>query len=106
MATVWKQWKSNGRIPTVSTASWKSREGSEIPTFPQLLRFVIVPPSKPRAEELGAVEKWKSKNRIPTFPPHRKACGAKEENPKSVYNAPGTFCIPCVGLDTHSCERL
>jgi len=25
----------------VSTASWKSRESSEIPTFPQLLRFVI-----------------------------------------------------------------
>src|ERR1700685_1695237 len=23
------------------------------------------------AEELGAVEKWKSKSRIPTFPPHR-----------------------------------
>jgi hypothetical protein len=28
-------------IPNVPTASWKSRESSEIPTFPQLLRLVI-----------------------------------------------------------------
>src|ERR1700689_1479406 len=57
------------------------------------------------AEELGAVEKGKSRGRIPTFPPHRWPV-APGEIPKSVYDAPGTMCIPCAGLNTHSCERL
>jgi len=34
-------WKSKSRIPKVPTASWKSRESSEIPTFPQLQRLLI-----------------------------------------------------------------
>src|SRR5437867_3809927 len=38
MAERWKAWKSKNRIPSLSTAPWKSRKGSEIPTFPQLRR--------------------------------------------------------------------
>jgi hypothetical protein len=32
----WKEWKSKGSFPTLSTAPWKSRKHREIPTFPQL----------------------------------------------------------------------
>src|ERR1700733_4023262 len=41
---------------------------------------------------------------FPTFPPHRWPA-AQGRNLKSVYDVPGTLCIPCAGLDRHSCRR-
>ena len=58
MAGRWKAWKAKGRISTLPTAPWKSRKTGEIPTFPQLRRR-------------RRMEKWKTKNRFPTFPPPR-----------------------------------
>ena len=51
--------------------------------------------------------RWKSGNPKAGFPLSHRTDGLrrKEEIPKSVYYAPGTMCIPCAGLDTHSCER-
>ena len=54
MAELWKAWKAKSRLPPPPTAPWKSRTQREIPTFPQPRR--------------GALEKWKTKNRFPTFP--------------------------------------
>ena len=54
MAELWKAWKAKSRLPPPPTAPWKSRTQREIPTFPQPRR--------------GAQEKWKTKNRFPTFP--------------------------------------
>ena len=56
MAEPWKAWKANGRLSPPSTVPWKSRRQREIPTFPQ--------PGRSR------LEKWKTKNRFPTFPSH------------------------------------
>src|SRR5271170_3599047 len=79
MATVWKRWKSKSRISSVPTASWKSRESSEIPTFPQLLRFVIASqPNNPsrRTGRGGKVEIQKQDSHFPTAPT---ACGARKK---------------------------
>ena len=53
---------------SVLEISRKQRDShiSTAPTAPH-----CVSTEQPRLKELGAVEKWKSKNRIPTFPPHR-----------------------------------
>ena len=40
MTELWIEWKTKGRFPTRPTAPWKSRRGGEIPTFPQLRRFL------------------------------------------------------------------
>jgi hypothetical protein len=48
------------------------------------------------AEELGAVEKWKSKSRIPTFPPHRWPA-AQGRNSKK--------CIRCARYDVYTMRR-
>jgi len=69
MAELWKAWKTKSRFPTLSTAPWKSRKGGEIPTFPQLRLFLVKLKIECTKKNLKAVEKWKSKNRIPTFPP-------------------------------------
>jgi len=47
--------------------------------------------------------RWKSGNPKAGFPLSHRTDGLrrKEEIPKSVYDAPGTMCIPCAGLDTH-----
>src|SRR5947209_3109082 len=34
----WQPWKTTSRFPTAPTAPWKSRNSSEIPTFPPLRR--------------------------------------------------------------------
>src|ERR1022692_4947424 len=96
MPTVWKPWKSNNRISTAPTASWQSRESSEIPTFPQLLRFVIASqPNNPgcRTGRGGKVEIQKQDSLFPTAP---MACGARKKLLKvstmrpvrCVYHAP------------------
>src|SRR5208283_4377971 len=38
MTEPWNGWKAKTRLPTRSTAPWKSRKKREIPTFPQLRR--------------------------------------------------------------------
>src|SRR5574341_582048 len=48
-----KRGKPKAGFPLFPRAPWKSRKGSEIPTAPTTT----------------AVEKWKSKSRISTFPP-------------------------------------
>src|ERR1700687_1953913 len=71
-AARWKPWKTKSRFPTATTVPWKSRPHREIPTFPPRLLF---PPRLTKQQErilIWAVEKWKSKSRIPTFPPPRK----------------------------------
>ena len=51
--------------------------------------------------------RWKSGNPKAGFPLSHRTDGLrrKEEIPKSVYDAPGTMCIPCAGLNRHSCRR-
>ena len=48
--------------------------------------------------------RWKSGNPKAGFPLSHRTDGLrrKEEIPKSVYDAPGTMCIPCAGLNSHS----
>jgi len=53
---------------SVLEISRKQRD-SHISTAPTASYCVST--EQPRLKELGAVEKWKSKSRIPTFPPHR-----------------------------------
>ena len=56
MPGLWKAWKANGRLPTLSTRPLEiSPKAGEIPTFPQLRRR-------------GRMEKWKTKSRFSTFP--------------------------------------
>jgi hypothetical protein len=77
----WKLWKAKGGLPTSSHSSLGiSPKAGEIPTFPQPRRRGHICPNggKPE-EEMRAVEKWKSKTRIPTFPPPRSACGARKK---------------------------
>ena len=50
MAAPWNAWKSNNRFPTLSTAPWESRKGSEIPTFPQPQAAVYSLIAKPKAK--------------------------------------------------------
>jgi hypothetical protein len=54
MAEPWKEGKAKGRLSPPPPAPWKSRIQREIPTFPQPWR--------------SKLEKWKTKNRFPTFP--------------------------------------
>ena len=59
MPGLWKAWKAESRLPTLSTIPLGiSPRAGEIPTFPQRRR--------PRR-----MEKWKTKSRFPTFPPPR-----------------------------------
>ena len=55
MTGPWKERKSKGSFPTLSTVPWKSRGKREIPTFPQ--------------PGFAAMGKWKTKSRFSTFPP-------------------------------------
>ncbi len=105
MPAPWKRWKSKNRITTVPTASWKSREGSEIPTFPQLLRFVIASqPSKPcgRTGCGGKVEIQKQDSHFPTAP---MACGARKKFLKVSTMRP-VRCVYHAPVLTHTCERV
>src|ERR1700686_4071163 len=119
MPPLWKPWKSNNRISTVPKASWESRESSEIPTFPQLLRFVIASqPNNPggRTGCGGKVEIQKQDSHFPTAPI---ACGARKKILKvstmrpvrCVYHAPVlTFALLRTPFLTgpkrsHECER-
>jgi hypothetical protein len=65
----WKERKSKSSFPAFSTVPWKSRERREIPTFP--------PPG------FAAMEKWKTKNRFPTFPHPLATTTLAPSNPKS-----------------------
>src|ERR1700693_200478 len=65
MAERWEAGKTKIRFSTLPTAPWKSRKGGEIPTFPQLRRFV------PRTKKTGDRKKcglWKSGNPKAGFP--------------------------------------
>src|SRR5712691_7312421 len=50
----WTRWKTKPRFPTASTAPWKSRKPSEIPTFPPPLRFALSLPNQRRRGLLEA----------------------------------------------------
>jgi hypothetical protein len=72
--------KPKAGFPLDPQHPWKSRKGGEIPTFPQLRRF----PShtqKTGHRRPRAMEKWKSKTRIPTFPPPRMPAAQGKERP-------------------------
>lgn len=56
----------------------KGRRDSHIPTAPAV--GYLSQSEQPRNREVWAMEKWKSKTRIPTFPLPRQACGSKEGN--------------------------
>jgi hypothetical protein len=88
MAERWKAWKTKIRFSTLPTAPWKSRKGGEIPTFPQLRRFVPRAKKTGGQEEVWAMEKWKSKGGIPTFPQPRQpaAQGRRLFKPKLERN--------------------
>ena len=58
MPGLWKAWKAKNSLSTLSTSPLEiSPTAGEIPTFPQLRRR-------------ERMEKWKTKSRFPTFPPH------------------------------------
>jgi hypothetical protein len=50
--------------------------------------FLPIPDSERNRTSLWAVEKWKSKTTIPTFPPPRSACGARKEIDSSLSEPP------------------
>ncbi len=54
----WKAWKTKRRFPTLPTVPWKSRNSSEIPTFP--------PP------QLAPDGKVENQNRVSHFSTRRK----------------------------------
>ena len=59
MPGLWKAWKAESRLPTLSTSPLGiSPTAGEIPTFPQRRRR-------------RRMEKWKTKSRFSTFPPPR-----------------------------------
>jgi len=69
MPGLWKAWKANGRLPTLSTRPLEiSPKAGEIPTFPQLRRR-------------GRMEKWKTKSRFSTFPPPRLYISQNQNTP-------------------------
>src|ERR1019366_5438006 len=72
-AEPWKRRETKSRFPTAHTVPWKFRQEREIPTFPprRLLRLQTLE-SRGRGRSrtlIWAVQKWKSKSRIPTFTP-------------------------------------
>ena len=70
MPELWKAWKAKPRLPTLSTSPLEiSPQAGEIPTFPQLRRR-------------GRMEKWKTKNRFPTFPPPRSTVSQVKTRPR------------------------
>jgi len=59
MPGLWKAWKAQRQLPTLSTSPLEtSPQAGEIPIFPTLRRR-------------GRMEKWKTKPRFPTSPPPR-----------------------------------
>jgi hypothetical protein len=72
MAELWKAWKAKNRLPSLSTAPWKSRQQREIPTFPQLRRRGPICRTKEnRKKNLragGKVEIQKQDFHFPTAP--------------------------------------
>jgi len=90
------------RSHSVLEISRRQRD-SHIPTAPTVGARVSA--KQPRLKNWV---RWKSGNPEAGFPLFHRTYGLRrtEEIPKSVYDAPGTMCIPCAGLDTHSCERL
>src|ERR1039457_5860847 len=90
------------RSHSVLEISRKQRD-SHIPTAPTVCYRVST--KQPRLKNWVP---WESGNPKAGFPLSHRTDGLrrKEETPESVYNAPGTMCIPCAGIDTHSCERL
>jgi hypothetical protein len=89
------------RSHSVLEISRKQRD-SHIPTAPTVCYRVST--KQPRLKNWV---RWKSGNPKAGFPLSHRTDGLrrKEETPESVYNAPGTMCIPCAGIDTHSCEH-
>ena len=77
----------------------RKRPDSHIPTAPTVCARVLA-----KQLRLKNWVRWKSGNPKAGFPLSHRTDGLrrKEEIPKSVYDAPGTMCIPCAGLDSHS----
>ena len=104
MAERWEAWKTKIRFSTLPTAPWKSRKGGEIPTFPQLRRFV------PRAKKTWDNKKcglWKSGNPKAGFPlSHSPDSRRRKEEDCSNQSLKGTgraaptgiiSCSSCIG---------
>ena len=89
------------RSHSVLEISRKQRD-SHIPTAPTVCYRVST--KQPRLKNWV---RWKSGNPKAGFPLSHRTDGLrrKEETPESVYNAPGTMCIPCAGIDSHSWRR-
>src|ERR1035438_6206754 len=89
------------RSHSVLEISRKQRD-SHIPTAPTVCYRVST--KQPRLKN-GV--RWERENPKAGFPLSHRTDGLrrKEETPESVYNAPGTMCIPCAGIDSHSWRR-
>ena len=80
MTEPWKPWKTQSGFPTASPAPWESRQGREIPTFPQLRRRLLLLSPKQRNDRKsltvggGKVEIQKQDSHFSTTPA---ACGSK-----------------------------
>src|SRR5271166_801507 len=76
MTGLWKAWKAESRLPTLSTSPLEiSPTAGEIPTFPQ-----------PRRRR--RMEKWKTNTRFSTFPPPRFLLCLRRKNQKRGRASP------------------
>jgi len=83
-AGLWKAWKAKSRLPPLSTAPWKSRH--------KQARF---PHSHSSGD--GAMEKWKSKDSFPTFPPRSLYLSKNSAGGLRPPPAEGNFLLGPVG---------
>ena len=65
MTGLWKAWKAKSRLSTLPTAPWKSRQGREISTFPQLRRRLLMPGPDQRQKATGRRESGKPTAGLP-----------------------------------------
>ena len=82
MTGLWKEWQAKSRLPTLSTSpleiSPNSRRDSHISTAPASVTYPRRNSRQAKNRKMWAVEKWKSKTRIPTFPPPRQPAAARK----------------------------
>ena len=72
MAELWKAWKAKNRLPTLPTLLGNLAQTARFPhSHSSGDGFQLGQRKANRKKKLWAVEKWKSKTRIPTFPQPR-----------------------------------
>jgi hypothetical protein len=87
MTDLWKARKAKIRLSALPTSPWKSRTQRGFPHFHRSGDGSLSTEKNHPQEELWAVEKWKSRVRIPTFPrPRQPAAQGKTHFKKERSN--------------------